>query len=161
MGVEKVRQYLEKKNITYTYPSCRKVLRPLKFIAFPSGLLTFDKSQGDDILEITDRWGIPYAVAILTYYFAIDTEAFYDNEYMCDYLYLTVQNTRSMGLSTEILDKFLDVGLATLHRIPEATINNPIVGCPQYNYLFFKKFKNFSEIDQDIAYCQGFKKLKT
>lgn len=152
-----MQDYLVKKNMTYTHPSCIDILRPLKFIAFPHGLLTFGESKRDDVLQVTGEQGLPYAVAMLTYYFANDIEAFYDGDYVRDYSALTVLNTRVTGLSVAILDLFLDAGLATLHRVPEEHKDGAIVGCPDYTYLFFKEFDDFNEIDRDIAHCQGFK----
>ena len=160
MTIEEVQQYLAKKNLTYTHPSYVDIWRPLKFIAFPYGRLFFEKSQGDDILQIADEQGIPYAVAILTYYFASNIEAFYDDEYGRDYSALTITNTRTAGLSAEVLDNFFDADLATLHRVPEAHKDGAIVGCPEYTYLFFKEFEYFGEIELDIAYCQGLKETK-
>lgn len=147
MTIEEVHQYLAKKNLTYTHPRCIDIWRLFKFIEFPHGCLTFEKSQGDDILRITDEWGIPYVIAILTYYFVSNIEVFYDGEYVRDYLALAIINTRTAELSIEVLDNFFGAGLATLHRVPEAHKDGAIVGCPEYTYLFFKNFEHFGEVE--------------
>lgn len=121
MSLQEIEFFLKKKKLIYIHPRPVAVNLPLRYIAFPHGLITFGDSQKYDLLQTTDNQGLPYAAGILAYYFATDIDVFYDMEYVRDYQGLVIANQYYKTLTPAVLGVFFNEGRALLHRYPKTT----------------------------------------
>lgn len=127
-----VEEYLAKRGYTLPDYYVMDVMGPLlERILFPHGCLLFSKDQNIDQLLVANDEGFPYAVSVICYYFAEDTEEDVFN-FKRPYQAIFIGGVKYTQISPELIDRLKSFKQATLER-HEVTKQDPRLTCVIFN----------------------------